>query len=74
VDRVVIYDEDTPLAAINAIRPDVLVKGADWALDQIVGREEVERWGGRVVRVELVPDRSTTALIQKAEGGTIAST
>jgi rfaE bifunctional protein nucleotidyltransferase chain/domain len=73
VDRVVIYEEDTPLAVINAIRPDVLVKGADWALDQIVGREEVEGWGGRVVRVELVPDRSTTALIEKAGGGTIAS-
>jgi len=73
VDRVVIYDEDTPLAVINAIRPDILVKGADWALDQIVGREEVEGWGGRVVRVELVPDRSTTALIEKAGGGTIAS-
>ncbi len=73
VDRVVIYEEDTPLAAINAIRPDVLVKGADWALDQIVGREEVEGWGGRVARVELVPDRSTTALIEKAGGGTIAS-
>jgi rfaE bifunctional protein nucleotidyltransferase chain/domain len=72
VDRVVIYDEDTPLATINALRPDVLVKGADWAMDKIVGREEVERGGGRVVRVELVPDRSTTALIEKAGGGTIA--
>jgi D-beta-D-heptose 7-phosphate kinase / D-beta-D-heptose 1-phosphate adenosyltransferase len=73
VDHVVIYDEDTPLATINAIRPDVLVKGADWAIDEIVGRKEVEGWGGRVVRIALVPDRSTTALIQKAEGGTIAS-
>ena len=72
VDRVVVYDEDTPLATINALRPDVLVKGADWALDKIVGREEVERGGGRVVRVELVADRSTTALIQKAEGRTTA--
>jgi rfaE bifunctional protein nucleotidyltransferase chain/domain len=68
VDRVVIYDDDTPLATINALRPDVLVKGADWAIDQIVGREEVERLGGRVVRVELLPDRSTTELIRKAEG------
>jgi len=72
VDRVVLYDEDTPLATINALRPDVLVKGADWAIDKIVGREEVERGGGRVVRIELVPDRSTTALVEKAEGGTIA--
>lgn len=69
VDRVLIYDQDTPRESIEALRPDVLVKGADWALADIVGREEVERLGGRVVRVELVPDRSTTALIKKAEGG-----
>jgi D-beta-D-heptose 7-phosphate kinase/D-beta-D-heptose 1-phosphate adenosyltransferase len=62
VDRVVVYDEATPLATILALRPDVLVKGADWAEDAIVGRAEIEGWGGRVVRVELVPGRSTTAL------------
>ena len=72
VDRVVIYDEETPLATINSLRPDVLVKGADWAIDKIVGREEVESLGGRVVRVELLPDRSTTGLIRKAEGRTDA--
>ena len=69
VDRVVIYDEDTPLETIKALRPDVLVKGADWALDQIVGCQEVEALGGRVVRVTLLPERSTTALIRKAETG-----
>jgi rfaE bifunctional protein nucleotidyltransferase chain/domain len=69
VDRVVIYDDDTPLETIKFLRPDVLVKGADWALDQIVGRAEVEALGGRVVRVELLQDRSTTALIRKAETG-----
>jgi rfaE bifunctional protein nucleotidyltransferase chain/domain len=68
VDRVLVYDEDTPLETIKALRPDVLVKGADWAMDKIVGRAEVEALGGRVVRVALVPDRSTTGLIQKAEG------
>ena len=68
VDRVLIYDDDTPLAPIVALRPDVLVKGADWELDKIVGRAEVEASGGRVVRVPLVKDRSTTALIRKAEG------
>jgi rfaE bifunctional protein nucleotidyltransferase chain/domain len=68
VDRVVIFDDDTPLETIKALRPDVLVKGADWAADKIVGREEVERLGGRVVRVELLPDHSSTALIQRAEG------
>jgi rfaE bifunctional protein nucleotidyltransferase chain/domain len=65
VDRVVVYDEPTPLAVIRALLPDVLVKGADWALSAIVGREEVESAGGRVVRVELVPGRSTTSLVER---------
>jgi D-beta-D-heptose 7-phosphate kinase/D-beta-D-heptose 1-phosphate adenosyltransferase len=65
VDRVVVYDEDTPLAVISALRPDVLVKGADWELDAIVGREEVEEAGGRVVRVELLPGRSTTEMVAR---------
>ncbi len=65
VDRVVVYDEATPLEVIRALRPDVLVKGADWALSEIVGREEVESAGGRVVRAELVPGRSTTSLVDR---------
>ena len=65
VDRVVVYDEDTPLAVISALRPDVLVKGADWAPDAIVGRAEVEADGGRVVRVDLTPGRSTTSLLAR---------
>ena len=63
VDRVVLYDDPTPLQVIETLLPDVLVKGADWAADAIVGRAEVERAGGRVVRVELLPGRSTTALV-----------
>lgn len=65
VDRVVIYDEETPLETIVALEPDVLVKGADWPEDQIVGRDEVKRAGGRVVRVELTPGRSTTAIVEQ---------
>jgi rfaE bifunctional protein nucleotidyltransferase chain/domain len=65
VDRVVVYDEDTPLAVISALSPDVLVKGADWALDAIVGREEVEAAGGKVVRVDLIPGRSTTSMVAR---------
>jgi D-beta-D-heptose 7-phosphate kinase/D-beta-D-heptose 1-phosphate adenosyltransferase len=64
VDRVVVYDEETPLAVVKALRPDVLVKGADWAVDRIVGRAEVESWGGRVVRVPLVPGRSTSSIVE----------
>jgi D-beta-D-heptose 7-phosphate kinase/D-beta-D-heptose 1-phosphate adenosyltransferase len=63
VDRVALYDEPTPIEVVRALRPDVLVKGADWAAEEIVGRAEVEAAGGRVVRVALVPGRSTSAII-----------
>ncbi len=65
VDRVVVYGEDTPLEAIRALVPDVLVKGADWAPGTIVGADVVEAAGGRVVRVELLAGRSTTGLIER---------
>ena len=65
VDVAVVFDEDTPLNLIMSIRPDVLVKGADWEADSIVGRDVVEARGGRVVRLELAPGFSTTGLIQK---------
>lgn len=65
VDCVVVFDEDTPLALIRTIRPDVLVKGADYQRQDIVGGDEVEGWGGRVVRVPLVKDTSTTNLLAK---------
>jgi D-beta-D-heptose 7-phosphate kinase/D-beta-D-heptose 1-phosphate adenosyltransferase len=64
VDRVVLYGEDTPIQIVNALRPDVLVKGADWMIDRIVGRTEVEAWGGRVVRVPLVPGCSTSSIVE----------
>jgi rfaE bifunctional protein nucleotidyltransferase chain/domain len=69
VDRVVLYDEPTPLEVVKALAPDVLVKGADWAEDAIVGREEVEASGGQVVRVEMVPGRSTTAMLERIRHG-----
>ncbi|MBI1875689.1 MAG: D-glycero-beta-D-manno-heptose 1-phosphate adenylyltransferase [Acidobacteria bacterium] len=65
VDATVIFDEDTPLAIVSALQPDVLVKGADWPTDQIIGRDVVEARGGRVVRVPLEPGRSTTALVER---------
>ncbi len=65
VDAVVIFDEPTPLDIITAVQPDVLVKGADWAEDAIVGRDVVESRGGRVVRMEVEPGYSTSSLIQK---------
>jgi D-beta-D-heptose 7-phosphate kinase/D-beta-D-heptose 1-phosphate adenosyltransferase len=65
VDRVVLYDEPTPIAVVRALRPDVLVKGADWAADAIVGRSEVEGAGGRVVRVAILPGRSSSSIIDR---------
>ncbi len=65
VDAVVTFDEDTPHAIIAALQPDVLVKGADWGEDAIVGREIVEARGGRVVRIALAEGYSTTAIIQR---------
>jgi len=69
VDCVVLFAEDTPLALIRALKPDVLVKGADYAPEAIVGAKEVEAWGGRVVRVPLVQGKSTTALLDRLRGG-----
>jgi D-beta-D-heptose 7-phosphate kinase/D-beta-D-heptose 1-phosphate adenosyltransferase len=65
VDGVVIFDEPTPREIIAALLPDVLVKGGDWASDQIVGREEVEAAGGKVVSIPVVAGYSTTAILEK---------
>ena len=63
VDGVAVFDAPTPAAIIKEIQPDVLVKGADWPADQIVGRDTVEARGGRVVRVAVEPGWSTTAIV-----------
>jgi D-glycero-beta-D-manno-heptose 1-phosphate adenylyltransferase len=65
VDAVTFFDEDTPAEIITRLQPDVLVKGADWAADAIVGRDTVEARGGRVVRVTVEQGYSTTGLVQK---------
>jgi rfaE bifunctional protein nucleotidyltransferase chain/domain len=67
VDAVTVFDEDTPAEIIRLVQPDVLVKGADWAADAIVGRETVEARGGRVVRVPIERGWSTSAIIEKIE-------
>ena len=63
VDYVTIFSEDTPLKVIRAIRPDLLVKGGDWAADQIVGRQEVESAGGRVAVLPYLKGKSTSKLL-----------
>ena len=65
VDHLVAFVEDTPLALIEMLQPDVLVKGADWAADDIVGRDVVLARGGRVERIDLVPGLSTSEIIRR---------
>ena len=65
VDAVVVFDEDDPQEIISRLQPDVLVKGADWEADAIIGRETVEARGGRVVRIPLAEGYSTSAIIDK---------
>lgn len=67
VDYVVSFDESTPLQIIETLQPDVLVKGGDWPLDQIVGREMVEKRGGMVKSISLTPDVSTSLIIERIQ-------
>jgi D-beta-D-heptose 7-phosphate kinase/D-beta-D-heptose 1-phosphate adenosyltransferase len=67
VDAVVVFDEETPAEIIRRLQPDVLVKGADWPADRIVGRDTVEARGGRVVRVQVEPGFSTSAIIARVK-------
>ena len=74
VDAVTIFDEDTPREIVSAVQPDVLVKGADWHPDAIVGRDIVEARGGRVVRIPLVEGQSTTRLIAAVKAARLRRT
>jgi len=69
VDAVVIFDDPTPREVITRLLPDVLVKGGDWPGDQIVGRDEVEAAGGRVVSIPVVAGYSTSAILRKIREG-----
>ena len=69
VDLVVVFGEDTPERLVRAVRPDLLVKGGDWDLDRIVGREFVESYGGRVLSIPLREGYGTSALIRRIVEG-----
>jgi rfaE bifunctional protein nucleotidyltransferase chain/domain len=69
VDVVVIFDDDTPLALVQALAPDVLVKGGDYSEETIVGASEVRARGGQVLVVPLTPGQSTTAIVQRLRRG-----
>lgn len=70
VDAVVVFDEDTPLELIEELNPDVLVKGADYTIENIVGAKHVLSYGGKVLRCELIPDKSTTRVVNVLRGKT----
>jgi len=65
VNMVTWFDDDTPLALIRLVKPDVLVKGGDWAPDKMIGAAEVESWGGAVHSIPFIHDRSTSAMLAK---------
>jgi len=67
VDAVILFDEDTPLNLINAVKPHVIAKGSDYTADQVVGGKEVESWGGEIALIDLVAGRSTSNIIKKLE-------
>ena len=65
VDLITLFDEDTPISLINKIQPDILVKGSDYEIEEIVGSKEVISYGGKVKTISLLPGYSTTSLIDK---------
>ena len=73
VDFVTIFDEDTPLRLITDLGPDILVKGADYSIDEVVGAAEVAAAGGRVVLAPLIPGRSTTDLLRRSREGSLCT-
>lgn len=68
VDLVVIFDNDTPLELVLALRPDVIVKGGDYTLDSMVGAREVQSWGGEAIVVPLTPGQSTSSIMERLGG------
>ncbi len=67
VDLVVLFGEDTPLEIITFLKPDILVKGSDYSIDNIVGAKEIVQWGGKVETIEFVNGKSTSLIIEKLE-------
>lgn len=65
VDLVILFDEDTPLEIITFLKPDILVKGSDYTIDNIVGAKEIVQWGGKVETIEFVNGKSTSLIIEK---------
>ena len=69
IDYIVMFADDTPLKLIESLRPDILVKGSDWALNDIVGKDILDSYGGKIKRIKLVRGRSTTNVIDRIKNG-----
>jgi rfaE bifunctional protein nucleotidyltransferase chain/domain len=67
IDFVTIFNELTPLELINYLKPDILIKGGDWAEEDVIGREEIKKWGGRVAIIPEVEGKSTTNIVEKVK-------
>ena len=65
IDFITIFQELTPLELINYLKPDILIKGGDWPEDKVVGRDEVKKWGGRVLLIPEIKGKSTTNIVEK---------
>jgi D-beta-D-heptose 7-phosphate kinase/D-beta-D-heptose 1-phosphate adenosyltransferase len=65
IDFVTIFDETTPLELIILLKPDVLIKGGDWAQDKVVGRDEIKKWGGKLTLIPEIKGKSTTSIVEK---------
>jgi rfaE bifunctional protein nucleotidyltransferase chain/domain len=65
IDFVTVFTELTPLELINYLKPDIIIKGGDWPEDKVVGRDEVKKWGGRVILIQEVEGKSTTNIVEK---------
>jgi len=65
IDYITIFSEQTPLDLINYLKPDILIKGGDWPEEKVVGRDEVKKWGGRVIIIPEIAGKSTTNIVEK---------
>jgi D-beta-D-heptose 7-phosphate kinase/D-beta-D-heptose 1-phosphate adenosyltransferase len=65
IDFITIFQESTPLELINLLKPDFLIKGGDWPEDKVVGRDEIKKWGGRVIIIPEIKGKSTTNIVEK---------
>ena len=65
VDAIILFDESTPIKLIKLVKPDYLIKGNDYKIDEVVGHKELKKWGGEVILIDLIPEQSSSKIISK---------